>query len=697
MRFINIFSIVVLAMLLTTNLLYTQQLPQNPTIISNVPPANEGDKIQNIIIQESPEKTIQKTEPTKSRATEPLSQFENFLKESGMNLVQFGYKFFTEPASFQIDQKVPVPGDYLLGPGDEIKISVWGKIEGNWAVTVDRDGNISLPKIGVIGVSNLSFLELKDVLNKELSKYYTGFQMNVSMGSLKSIRIYVLGNAYKPGSYQISSLSTLVSAIFDTGGPSKSGTMRNIKLIRNGKVIRELDLYKFLLKGDKTDDLRLMPEDVIFYPPIGNLIAINGSVKNPAIYELREEKTLKEIIEMAGGLSDVAYKGRVQIKRVVDGQRQIVFEDSIDNSLNKQINPADIVEIFAIHSDKRIVKINGAIHRPGDYGFSTGMRVKNLLDLAGGLTYYAYKEVAELTRVYPTNIGPKTEKIYINLQKALADDPNHNIELQQDDYLFVRAVPEWDLYKQVTIKGEVKFPGVYTIKKGEKLSSLLERAGGFTDKAYLEGTVFIRQRVKELQQRSINEMVERLERELLSTGTAEVATALSPEEAKVKEAEIRQKRDFVNRLRNVTALGRISIKMDVPERLKNTHYDIELEDNDIIEIPSNPKTIFVVGSVYNQTAFVYNENESVDYYLKLAGGTTENANESAIYILKANGTAERVKSGFFGFGNVSKLLPGDTIVVPEKLERIAWMKNIKDITQILYQIAVTAGVLIVAF
>ncbi|MCX8167292.1 MAG: SLBB domain-containing protein, partial [Candidatus Micrarchaeota archaeon] len=238
---------------------------------------------------------------------------------------------------------------------------------------------------------------------------------------------------------------------------------------------------------------------------------------------------------------------------------------------------------------------------------------------------------------------------------------------------------------------------VYTIKKGERLSYLLERAGGFTDKAYLEGTIFIRQRVKELQQKSINEMVERLERELLSTGTAEVAVALSPEEAKVKETEIRQKRDFVNRLRNVTALGRISIKIDVPEKLKNTAYDIELEDNDIIEIPTNPKTVFVVGSVYNQTAFIYKDDAGVDYYLKLAGGTTENANESSIYILKSDGTAERVKSGFFGFGQVSRLMPGDTIVVPEKLERIAWMKNIKDITQILYQIAVTAGVLIVAF
>lgn len=693
------FMLVLFSVVLFFHSTYAENLMVNPMVSVSpiLPQTVEKASVQNVIIQSDSQKKDEQEVAKKPRTKEQPSSFEKFVAESNLHLVQFGYEFFHEPTNFVVEQKSVVNPDYILGPGDEIKISVWGKIDANWTVTVDRDGNIYIPKIGALGVVGLTYSELKQLLFNEISKYFSGFQMNVSMGSLKNIRIYVLGNAYKPGTYFISSLSTLVNAIFDTGGPAKNGSMRNIKLIRNGKIFKDFDLYDFLLKGDKSNDARLMPEDVIFYPVIGPLVAIGGNIKKPAIFELKSEKSLKDLVELTGGLNEETFKGRVQVERISDGFKQFVFEDSVESALTKEIVGGDIIRFFGVYPDKRTVRITGAIQRPGEYGYSNKMRITELLSLSGGLKYYAYEELAELTRVTITNSGPKTEKITINLEKALANDPNHNIELKQDDYLFVRAVPEWDLYKQVTIKGEVKFPGVYTIKKGEKLSSLIERAGGFTDKAYIEGAIFIRQRVKELQQKSLNEMVERLERELLSTGTAEVAVALSPEEAKVKEAEIKQKRDFVNRLRNVTALGRVSIKIDEPQKLKNTHYDIELEDNDIIEVPANPKTVFVVGSVYNQTAFVYNEDEGVDYYLKLAGGTTENANESSIYILKANGTAERVKKGIFGFGEISKITPGDTIVVPEKLERIAWMKNIKDITQILYQIAVTAGVLIVAF
>ncbi|MBU4319669.1 MAG: SLBB domain-containing protein, partial [Nitrospinae bacterium] len=186
----------------------------------------------------------------------------------------------------------------------------------------------------------------------------------------------------------------------------------------------------------------------------------------------------------------------------------------------------------------------------------------------------------------------------INLEKALAGDRENNIQLKEDDYLFVRAVPEWELYKIVTIQGEVKFPGQYTIKKGERLSSLIERAGGYTDKAYLRGAVFTRERVRELQQKQINEMVERLERELLGRGAAETATALSPEEAKIKGYEIKQKRDFAAKLKEIKAKGRMVIILNQPEPLKKTPYDIELEEGDSLSIPSNPQSVQIIGSVY---------------------------------------------------------------------------------------------------
>ena len=714
-----------------------------------------------------------------------------------LKLKRFGYNLFTPPSNFAPTTNVPVGPDYLLGPGDEIRLTVWGKFEGQWLAMVDRDGNITLPKIGTIGVAGLTFKEVKDVLKKELSKYYTGFEMNVSMGALRSIRVYVVGNAKKPGAYTLSSLSTLVNALFEAGGPGSTGSMRDIQVKRNGNNVTHLDLYDFLIYGDKQKDIRLMPEDVIYIPTVGPLVGIAGNVKNPAIYELKGETKISDLIALAGGLTASAYLQRVQLERVYQNEVKIVIDTNLkeiennkdkdivlkdgdllkifpianlvvnavtlkgnvarpgtyqwfdgmkvsdiiknvdkdllpdtffdtayierfvppdfhreiisfslgkvlfdkDPKENKVLQPYDTINIFSKWDllEKPMVRITGAVNKPGTFEYREKMKVSDLVMLAGGTKYFAYTKEAELTRVTPTQAGPKTEKIIVNLEKAIHKDPKSDLELQQDDYLFVRAVPEWDLYKNVTIKGEVKFPGTYTIKKGERLSDLLERAGGFTEKAYLPAATFIRQSIKEIQQRNINDMVERLERELLSTGVAEIATSLTPEEAKTKEAEMRQKQEFIKRLRTVKAMGRISIKLDVPEKLKNSFYDIELEEGDEINVPANPKTVFVVGSVYNQTAFVYKDDENIDYYLKLAGGLTDNANENSIYILKADGTAERVKNGFFGFGNVSKLIPGDTIVVPEKLERVAWMKNIKDITQILYQIAVTAGVLIVAF
>ncbi len=621
---------------------------------------------------------------------------------------QFGYDLFLQPPStFAPVEQVPVGPEYVIGPGDEIRITIWGKIEGQWSVIVDRDGNITLPKVGVLGVTGLTFKELKELLHKEFSKYYTGFELSVSMGALRTIRVYVVGNAERPGAYTISSLSTLINALFEAGGPSKTGTMRDIQLNRNGKTIVHFDMYDFLLKGDKTKDVRLMPEDVIFIPPIGPLAAIAGSVNNPAIYELKGEKTISQLIEMAGGLSDIAFTNRIQIERIVDNSRQIVFESDLAKAKDMEVQAGDVVKIFQVVQDKKVVRISGAVHREGEYGFSPGMTVRDLISMAGGLKYYAYNKEAELTRVFVTDKGPETEEITINLQKAIAGEPKSNIPLKENDYLFVRTIPEWELYRTVSIQGEIKFPGIYTIEKGEKLSSLIERAGGYTSKAYLRGAVFTRERVRELQQKQMDEMVDRLEKELLGMGAAAISATLSPEEAKIKESEIQQKKEFVAKLRTIKANGRMAIVLNQPELLKKTPYDIKLEGGDSLFIPSDPQSVQVIGSVYNQTAFVYDKDKSYSRYIDLAGGYTQNADKKRVYILKADGTAVKPKSGFLGiswskssnrweFGS-QNVEPGDTIVVPEKLEKIAWLREIKDLTQILYQIAVGAGVLIVAF
>lgn len=695
-------------------------VPGSPeqTPMEGQPSSQVSERLQNPALTEQQKEPapVLRTRPS----TETVSRFEQFISGESVSSVstsirQFGYELFKDAAVFSPSANVPVGPDYVIGPGDEIKITIWGKIEGAWRAAVDRDGNISLPKIGVLGITGLTFHQLTELLHKEFSKYYTGFEMNVSLGSLRTIRVYVVGNAQNPGAYTVSSLSTLVNALLQAGGPSKTGTMRDIQLKRNGQTIGHFDMYDFLLKGDKSSDARLLPEDVIFIPPVGPLAGIAGSVKNPAIYELREETRLLDLIRMAGGLMSVAFNGRVQVERIADHRFRTVFEGdllNIENNTEKNftLQDGDLVKVFAVVDTKNTMILAGAVANTGNFGIIPGTtRVKDVISLAGGLMYYASNK-AELTRVTVTPSGPVTEQRAIDIFRAVEGDPQHNIPLEINDYLLVRSVPGWKLYQTVTVSGEIKFPGTYTIEQGERLSSVLERAGGYTDSAYLRGAVFTRRRVKELQQQGLAEMTARLEKELLASGSLQVSSALTTEEVEARKVELEQRRKFTESLKQLKATGRMSIKLAHLRLLKNSEYDIELENGDSLYIPVKNNVVNVVGSVMSYGTFVYSERLGYKDYINLAGSYTRYADEESVYVLKADGTAQKLSGGFLNWNSprsrweipaltedIKEIEPGDTIVVPEKLEHIAWLRETKDVTQIMYQIAITAGVILVLF
>ena len=338
------------------------------------------------------------------------------------------------------------------------------------------------------------------------------------------------------------------------------------------------------------------------------------------------------------------------------------------------------------------------------------MRVKDLIGYAGGILQQADKSEAEITRVTITPQGPETTRIYIRLFGALNNLPRDNVVLKPNDYLFIRTVPDWDIYKTVQIAGEVKSPGTYSIKKGEFLSSVLTRAGGFTDKAYLLGGVLIRESTRVLQKQQLNAAIDRLEARVLATAGEKAATGIDAEDVKRIEAASRQQQMLIAALRKVEPLGRVVIELEDPERLRGTPNDITLQEGDRLMVPQAPGTVNVVGAVFAPTALVYTPYRTVKEYLTMAGGTTEIADDKEIYVIKVNGAAVSRK-GFswlkaswdgskYGYhpGGISSLTldPGDTIVVPEKLERIAWLKNIKDIATILGNIALTAGIAFVA-
>ena len=605
--------------------------------------------------------------------------------------------------------------DYVLGPGDELRITIWGNIEGQWNVVVDRDGKISLPKVGIIGVTGLTYGEFKETLNKELSKYYTNYQMNVSMGPLRTIRVYIVGNAARPGAYTVSSLSTLVNSLFEAGGPSKTGTMRNIDVKRNGKNVVQFDMYDFLLKGNKTKDVRLMPEDVIFIPPVGPLAGIAGNVRNPAIYELKGETRLLDLIGMAGGLTGMAFRGRVQVQRIENNEFRTIFEgDLIDIEKTAEKNFAlkdgDLVKVFAVVDHKNTITITGAVANPGDFGVASGVtKVSDVIALSGGLLYYASSQM-EITRVKVTQTGPRTERFVVDVFKAMEGDPAHNVLLEMNDYLFVRMVPEWQLYRTVNVGGEVMYPGAYTITRGEKLSSVLERAGGYTNFAYLRGATFTRERVKQLQQKSLEELAARLERELIAEGAMRAGAALSTEEVEAKKVEMQQRKLFIESVKRLKANGRMTIWLAHLRLLKGSEYDIELEEGDSLYIPAENKVINIVGAVMSTGSFIYNEKWGYEDYVQMAGGYSRYADEDNVFVMKVDGSARKLSNGFMNWSPIRKrwevagfndakgpLESGDSIVVPERLERTAWLRNLKDITQILANAGLAAATIAILF
>lgn len=629
-----------------------------------------------------------------------VSAYETFVaKEEGPKINQFGYGFFNKaPSTFAPADNVPVTSDYVVGPGDELLISVWGKIEGRWQLEVSRDGNISMPKIGLVNVAGLTFAQLKEVLNAEFLKYYSGFNLNVSMGSLRSIRVYVVGNARVPGAYTVSALSTMVSALFESGGPSKTGSMRNIQLKRNGKLVSTLDVYDLLLKGDKSTDARLVNEDVIFIPPVGPLAGISGDVKTQAIYELKEGDKLTDLVAMAGGFATTGFRGSVAMRRIFEHKFRDYYYGDLsevygDKSKDLPLTDGDLVKVFQIMEQDSAVNVAGAIAYPGKFGIDEGKtRLRDIIKLAGGLLPYASNE-AEITRVKFSTSGIHTDRFIRDISYLHTGADMPPFLLEPNDHIMVKPVADWKLYKMVKVDGEVMHPGVYTVKKGETLSSVLERAGGFTDKAFSRGIVFIRESAREQQQKNLEEIVQRLEKQLLVESSAKIQTALSPEESSANKTEMEAREKFVQTLKGLKAQGRVYLKLDTIKGLKGSDYDIEMEENDTITIPPKSSVVSVSGAVMAQGSYIY-AGGSFKSYVSKAGGYADYAAKGKTFILKADGSAKQARHCWLFPTRVGS---GDTVVVPEKFDRIAWLREIKDFAQILMNVAVTAGVVIKVF
>jgi protein involved in polysaccharide export with SLBB domain len=382
-----------------------------------------------------------------------------------------------------------------------------------------------------------------------------------------------------------------------------------------------------------------------------------------------------------------------------------------DRNSNLALQPGDTVIVFSKWDfvKRPMARVGGAVNREGTYPLTPGMRLRDLLSIAGGLKSYAFRGQAELMRVHFEAGGQREERILISLGEVLGGAAKHNIVLQERDHLFVRSVPEHKAAATVTISGEVRFPGTYPVRRGERLSSVLERAGGFTAQAYCLGAKFTRESVRKLQQERLNQMLTRLEAELSRSAAAAAQTGASKEAAEAAAQQAAWQQKLLGRLRSAKAIGRVVIRLAAADKLKGTAQDIALEKGDVLKVPARQNTVSVLGTVHNQNAYLWKKKSTYKHYLRQAGGPTRFADKKSIYVIRADGSVASLRQGRGGLrwdaarrrwvsGGLKgmPLNPGDTVIVPEELDHVAWLRNTKDITQILYQIAVATGVVLLA-
>ena len=507
-------------------------------------------------------------------------------------LKQFGYDMFNKvPLTFAPVTDAPVPSNYVIGPGDTVNILFFGKKSIDLSQQVTRDGNLEIPELGPVSVVGLTFSELKANINERIANQMIGVKASISLGELRSIRVFVLGDVKKPGSYTVNSLATLTNAILASGGITRIGTLRDIQLKRNGKIISHFDLYDLLLRGDTSSDRRLLPGDVVFVPPIGSTVGVLGEVRRPAIYELKEDrKNLSAIIVASGGATPNAKTTSVMIKSV----------NSIDGISATQVN---------------LTTERGKAH-----------------------------------------------------------------QLKDGDMIHLVPVMEYNQDGFVTLAGEVQKPGVYIISPDETLTSVIQRAGGFTDRAFVQGSVFTRKSLRKLEEKRKNEALQELEKEqLLETQPSGVVTT-----------NYESLRLFIQKLKNIPSLGRMVVSLE--GIVAGETVDVVLKHGDTLSIPTISQEVTVIGEVYYSTSHLYNIDHDIDDYISNSGGMKKGGDASNIYVIKANGSVvaqNNLDGSFFRNAGGATIIAGDTIVVPIDTARETSSESWVKYTTIASQFAIT--------
>ena len=660
------------------------------------------------------------------------SQFQSFVQRAtGSKLDVFGSALFAKPNTYAPISNIAPPSNYALGPGDQIQLQTWGAVDINLVLTVDKRGVLTVPKVGPLSVAGMKVSQLDGALQKHLERVFRNVEVSATVARLRNIQIYVVGQAKRPGTYTLSSLSTLVNALFASGGPSVLGSMRNIELRRDNLTVGHIDLYDFITKGERGDDLSLHAGDVIVIPPVGPQVAITGALDNAAIYELRGETTIGDLLQRLGGVPVLSQTRGATVERVVPGQvppRQIAEITLNSIGLNTKLLDADIIHLKPITLGfSNEVTLRGPVTNPGRVAWFDGMRISDLIPDSSSLIdadYFSQK--AGVAKTQADSLDQATTQIRAGFpainwdyavierldQKALRNqlipfhlgeavlqrNPASNMALQPGDVVTVfnqndLQLPSEKQFRLVKVEGEVSAPGIYNAAPGETLPQLLRRIGGLSPQAYLFGTEFTRQSVRRQQQANLDDLIAQLE-STLSEESGRLTASAASESASARliaqqEAQARAKAQQIARLKSMSSNGRIALELSPSHQALASLPDIPLEDGDRIFVPSTPSFVSALGAVNNQNVIVYKPQRTVADLMKLAS-VTEAADVSRAFVLRADGTVlSDYAPGFWTSNDLQSktLAPGDTLVVPPKLDQesnwSAFIRNSIDITQIL--------------
>ena len=718
--------------------------------------------------------------PKFKNRTSPIN-LENIVNTQ---LTQFGYNFFKNV--FPEYQRNLVPSEnYRLVPGDLLQIRIWGNNkEIDYTAEIQPDGTINIPEIGVVSLAGVKYGNLNKVIAKEAKKYLQGINVSALLQQLSDLQVFLTGYVKNPGLHTVQPFSSLVAALSYTGGISKKGSLRNIKLYRNGTLHKEVDMYDLIQQGQKDSDILLQDKDVIFVPSIGPTFAVTGAAGNPGIYEFESKQqdriSVHKALQMANGalpqassrmylrrydkndkmqVQEVPYQEEILKKRKIKPgslielrysrtkitnsvklqghvweQKEVSYRSGLklsdvlkdpknikpgaitDYAVIKRYNPSTaefttikfpLKKIFEDEFDKKLqesdkikilskeefgrtqpVYINGAVWKPGKYEFESNLTIEGLLAKAGGMKFGANTNKINLTRKRKTN-----GKV-INKQRKIDLAANNQIRLQPYDSITIPQMKNSQKIEKFEITGEVNNPGNYTITKNVNVSDIIRRAGGFTDQAYFYGAEYTSEDARKIQQNSIDKMIQKLQIQLRQNMANQAQTAVSKEAIQASKANVAAAQQIIQELKQIEAEGRIAFRLCSRDDFQGSRFDFQVEDGDSLHIPQKPNFVSVVGSVYSPSSYLYTEDADVGSYLEKTGGITERGDEDHIYVLKANGEVVSAPSLNAWFSDIYdvRLRPGDTVVVPEDLERFPYLRMVKDITDIVFKIATTAGV-----